>query len=162
MNTLSPTVDINWFSWPHKRRDWFSLWFLQAVNQLCSHFEAYSDIPKITELREKFKGIKEMLKSHVFSDFARLLFDLNIGAYLYIEKSTCKLWTCILSSSWLHMRTSIHCAVYTTCFEYVDLVIYMFVLRKSPLQISGRLQICASEEKCFVSYLLSGVVWMIV
>ncbi|XP_024364577.1 vacuolar protein sorting-associated protein 53 A [Physcomitrium patens] len=45
---------------------------LEAVNQLCSHFEAYSDIPKITELREKFKGIKEMLKSHVFSDFASL------------------------------------------------------------------------------------------
>jgi len=61
------------------------------VNQLCSHFEAYSDIPKITELREKFKGIKEMLKSHVFSDFARLLFNLNIDADLYIEKSTCKL-----------------------------------------------------------------------
>lgn len=49
---------------------------MQAVNQLCSHFEAYSDIPKITELREKFKGIKEMLKSHVFSDFARLLSNL--------------------------------------------------------------------------------------
>ncbi|XP_024383134.1 vacuolar protein sorting-associated protein 53 A isoform X1 [Physcomitrium patens] len=45
---------------------------LEAVNQLCSHFEAYSDIPKITELREKFKGIKDMLKSHVFSDFASL------------------------------------------------------------------------------------------
>jgi hypothetical protein len=45
---------------------------LQAVNQLCSHFEAYSDIPKITELREKFKGIKDMLKSHIFSDFSSL------------------------------------------------------------------------------------------
>jgi hypothetical protein len=46
---------------------------LQAVNQLCSHFEAYSDIPKITELREKFKGIKDMLKSHIFSDFSRCI-----------------------------------------------------------------------------------------
>lgn len=44
---------------------------MQAVNQLCSHFEAYKDVPKIAELREKFKGIKDMLKSHIFSDFAR-------------------------------------------------------------------------------------------
>lgn len=43
----------------------------QAVNQLCSHFEAYRDIPKITDLREKFKNIKQILKSHVFSDFSR-------------------------------------------------------------------------------------------
>ncbi|XWS62080.1 hypothetical protein CRYUN_Cryun07bG0180400 [Craigia yunnanensis] len=43
-----------------------------AVNQLCSHFEAYKDIPKITELREKFKNIKKILKSHVFSDFSSL------------------------------------------------------------------------------------------
>ncbi|KAK7843666.1 vacuolar protein sorting-associated protein 53 a [Quercus suber] len=43
-----------------------------AVNQLCSHFEAYRDIPKITELREKFKNIKQILKSHVFSDFSSL------------------------------------------------------------------------------------------
>ncbi|KAJ7527685.1 hypothetical protein O6H91_16G066600 [Diphasiastrum complanatum] len=45
---------------------------LEAVNQLCSHFEAYSDIPKISELREKFKGIKQTLKSHVFADFSSL------------------------------------------------------------------------------------------
>lgn len=45
---------------------------LEAVNQLCSHFEAYSDIPKITELREKFRNIKQILKSHVFSDFSSL------------------------------------------------------------------------------------------
>ncbi|GAB4841540.1 HIT domain protein, partial [Ancistrocladus abbreviatus] len=44
---------------------------LQAVNELCSHFEAYRDVPKITELRQKFKNIKEILKSHVFSDFSR-------------------------------------------------------------------------------------------
>ncbi|THF94041.1 hypothetical protein TEA_012116 [Camellia sinensis var. sinensis] len=44
---------------------------LEAVNQLCSHFEAYKDIPKVTELREKFKNIKQILKSHVFSDFSR-------------------------------------------------------------------------------------------
>nr|DAD43522.1 TPA_asm: hypothetical protein HUJ06_001752 [Nelumbo nucifera] len=43
-----------------------------AVNQLCGHFEAYRDIPKITELREKFKNIKQILKSHVFSDFSSL------------------------------------------------------------------------------------------
>ncbi|CAI9773930.1 unnamed protein product [Fraxinus pennsylvanica] len=45
---------------------------LEAVNQLCNHFEAYRDIPKITELREKFKSIKQILKSHVFSDFSSL------------------------------------------------------------------------------------------
>ncbi|XVE57517.1 hypothetical protein DITRI_Ditri04bG0096900 [Diplodiscus trichospermus] len=45
---------------------------LEAVNQLCSHFEAYRDIPKITELREKFKNIKQIMKSHVFSDFSSL------------------------------------------------------------------------------------------
>ncbi|WOK91709.1 hypothetical protein Cni_G00400 [Canna indica] len=45
---------------------------LEAVNQLCSHFEAYMDIPKISELREKFKNIKKILKSHVFSDFSSL------------------------------------------------------------------------------------------
>ncbi|XP_039030080.1 vacuolar protein sorting-associated protein 53 A-like isoform X2 [Hibiscus syriacus] len=45
---------------------------LEAVNQLCSHFEAYRDIPKITELREKIKNIKQILKSHVFSDFSSL------------------------------------------------------------------------------------------
>ncbi|KAL7163412.1 hypothetical protein ACSBR2_039505 [Camellia fascicularis] len=44
----------------------------RAVNQLCSHFEAYKDIPKVTELREKFKNIKQILKSHVFSDFSSL------------------------------------------------------------------------------------------
>lgn len=52
----------------------FSVDAFQAVNQLCSHFEAYRDIPKITELREKFKNIKQILKSHVFSDFSRYLF----------------------------------------------------------------------------------------
>lgn len=45
---------------------------LEAVNQLCSHFEAYRDVPKITELREKFKNIKKILKSHIFSDFSSL------------------------------------------------------------------------------------------
>ncbi|KAI3701052.1 hypothetical protein L2E82_45695 [Cichorium intybus] len=45
---------------------------LEAVNQLCSHFDAYRDIPKITELRDKFKNIKQILKSHVFSDFSSL------------------------------------------------------------------------------------------
>ncbi|KAG9454449.1 hypothetical protein H6P81_007353 [Aristolochia fimbriata] len=45
---------------------------LEAVNQLCSHFEAYRDVPKIIELREKFKNIKQILRSHVFSDFSSL------------------------------------------------------------------------------------------
>ncbi|KAF6155358.1 hypothetical protein GIB67_019884, partial [Kingdonia uniflora] len=45
---------------------------LEAVNQLCGHFEAYRDVPKIIELREKFKNIKQILKSHVFSDFLSL------------------------------------------------------------------------------------------
>ncbi|KAL0340764.1 UNVERIFIED_CONTAM: Vacuolar protein sorting-associated protein 53 A [Sesamum radiatum] len=44
----------------------------QAVNQLCSHFDAYRDNPKITELKDRFKSIKRILKSHVFSDFSSL------------------------------------------------------------------------------------------
>lgn len=75
-----------------------SFWIAQAVNQLCSHFEAYSDIPKITELREKFKGIKDMLKSHVFSDFSRLVVnhDGDLAALnhqpckVYIEADACR------------------------------------------------------------------------
>ncbi|EOA39302.1 hypothetical protein CARUB_v10012315mg [Capsella rubella] len=45
---------------------------LEAVNQLNNHFEAYRDVPKITELREKLNNIKQILKSHVFSDFSSL------------------------------------------------------------------------------------------
>ncbi|KAJ9556300.1 hypothetical protein OSB04_010914 [Centaurea solstitialis] len=45
---------------------------VEAVNQLCSHFDAYRDIAKIAELRDKFKNIKQILQSHVFSDFASL------------------------------------------------------------------------------------------
>lgn len=45
---------------------------LEAVNQLCSHFEAYTDNPKITELRERIKNIKQIMKSHVSSDFTSL------------------------------------------------------------------------------------------
>ncbi|CAN6465515.1 unnamed protein product [Victoria cruziana] len=45
---------------------------LEAANQLYSHFEAYRDVPKITELREKFRSIKQILKSHIFSDFSSL------------------------------------------------------------------------------------------
>ncbi|KAK6156386.1 hypothetical protein DH2020_010634 [Rehmannia glutinosa] len=52
-------------------KDKVQLWEFRAVNQLCSHFEAYRDFQKITELREKFKSIKQILKSHVFSDFSR-------------------------------------------------------------------------------------------
>ncbi|KAL0403453.1 UNVERIFIED_CONTAM: Vacuolar protein sorting-associated protein 53 A [Sesamum radiatum] len=45
---------------------------LEAVNQLCSHFDAYRDNSKITELKDRFKSIKRILKSHVFSDFSSL------------------------------------------------------------------------------------------
>ena len=45
---------------------------LEVVNQLCSHFETYRDIPKITKLREKFKNIKKIQKSHVLYDFSTL------------------------------------------------------------------------------------------
>ncbi|XP_020550892.1 vacuolar protein sorting-associated protein 53 A-like, partial [Sesamum indicum] len=45
---------------------------LEAVNQLCSHFDAFRDNPKITELKDRFKSIKRILKSHVFSDFSSL------------------------------------------------------------------------------------------
>lgn len=60
----------------------------QAVNQLCSHFEAYRDVPKITELREKFKNIKQILKSHVFSDFSRYIFQFY--------PPFCSMWSCII------------------------------------------------------------------
>lgn len=63
----------------------------QAVNQLCSHFEAYRDIPKITELREKFKNIKQILKSHVFSDFSRyvviILCRYTLGGFFIVSVS---------------------------------------------------------------------------
>nr|GEW56032.1 uncharacterized mitochondrial protein AtMg00810-like [Tanacetum cinerariifolium] len=36
----------------------------KAVSQLCSHFDGYRDNPKIIELRDKFKNIKQILKSH--------------------------------------------------------------------------------------------------
>ncbi|GJX14245.1 membrane trafficking VPS53 family protein [Tanacetum coccineum] len=45
----------------------------KAVSQLCSHFDGYRDNPKITELRDKFKNIKQILKSHEFSDFSRTI-----------------------------------------------------------------------------------------
>nr|GEY79431.1 vacuolar protein sorting-associated protein 53 A [Tanacetum cinerariifolium] len=45
----------------------------KVVNQLCSHFNGYRDNSKITELRDKFKNIKQILKSHVFSDFSRTI-----------------------------------------------------------------------------------------
>ncbi|EFJ16271.1 hypothetical protein SELMODRAFT_421950 [Selaginella moellendorffii] len=45
---------------------------LEAVNQLCGHFEAYKDVPKINELRGTYKTIKETLKAHVFNDFSSL------------------------------------------------------------------------------------------
>ncbi|KAK4853216.1 hypothetical protein QYF36_005501 [Acer negundo] len=51
---------------------------LEDVNQLCNHFEAYRDIPKMTELGEKFKNIKQILKSHVFSDFSRYVNGINM------------------------------------------------------------------------------------
>lgn len=45
---------------------------LEAVTQLCSHFEAYKDVPKIRELQDKFQSVKQGLKSHIFSDFSSL------------------------------------------------------------------------------------------
>ena len=46
---------------------------LEAVTQLCHHFEAYEDIPKIRNLKEQFGEIKATLRSHIFSDFSRCL-----------------------------------------------------------------------------------------
>lgn len=65
--------------------NFLTLFFLQAVNQLCSHFEAYRDVPKISELREKLKNIKKILKSHVYSDFTR--YTTN-GLYFVLGSST--------------------------------------------------------------------------
>ncbi|KAE9446283.1 hypothetical protein C3L33_21818, partial [Rhododendron williamsianum] len=64
---------------------------LEAVNQLCSHFEAYKDIPKITELREKFKNIRQILKSHVFSDFSRVYLDIVGLSYITSNERSNKL-----------------------------------------------------------------------
>ncbi|KAF3641224.1 Actin-7 [Capsicum annuum] len=82
---------------------------LEAVNQLCSHFEAYRDIPKITELREKFKSIKQVLKSHVFSDFSSNLetvaslfwtanHELKTGVQMCMQRYTLLGHLCILRS----------------------------------------------------------------
>jgi hypothetical protein len=75
---------------------------LEAVNQLCSHFEAYSDIPKITELREKFKGIKDMLKSHIFSDFSRCI-PLSLPCFM--TERDC-----------LYQKVQLICSVGGTCY----------------------------------------------
>ncbi|CAE5959889.1 unnamed protein product [Arabidopsis arenosa] len=45
---------------------------LEAVNQLLNHFERNWDVPSITDVREKLENIKQILKSHVFSDFSSL------------------------------------------------------------------------------------------
>ncbi|XP_020866344.1 vacuolar protein sorting-associated protein 53 A [Arabidopsis lyrata subsp. lyrata] len=45
---------------------------LEAVNQLLNHFERNWDVPIITDVREKLENIKQLLKSHVFSDFSSL------------------------------------------------------------------------------------------
>ena len=42
---------------------------LQAASQLATHFEGYSQIPKIAELQEKYRGVKNQLRAAVFDDF---------------------------------------------------------------------------------------------
>lgn len=42
---------------------------LQAAAQLATHFEAYSDVPKIKELQDKYAGVKRQLRAAVFDDF---------------------------------------------------------------------------------------------
>nr|GEY00542.1 membrane trafficking VPS53 family protein [Tanacetum cinerariifolium] len=42
----------------------------EDVSQLCSYFNGYKDNPKITKLGDKFKNIKQIMKSHVFFDFS--------------------------------------------------------------------------------------------
>ncbi|EFH67871.1 predicted protein, partial [Arabidopsis lyrata subsp. lyrata] len=43
-----------------------------AVNQLVNHFKRNWDVPSITDVRVKLENIKQILKSHVFSDFSSL------------------------------------------------------------------------------------------
>mmetsp|Transcript_11475 Transcript_11475/g.19299 ORF Transcript_11475/g.19299 Transcript_11475/m.19299 type:complete len:759 (-) Transcript_11475:81-2357(-) len=45
---------------------------LQAVNQLLSHFEGYSGIPKVDDLREQISEIRTTLRTQVFEDFNQL------------------------------------------------------------------------------------------
>jgi len=45
---------------------------LEAVNQLSTHFDAFKNIPKISEMRGKIDTIKLMLRSSIFKDFEAL------------------------------------------------------------------------------------------
>ena len=42
---------------------------LEAVNQLASHFENFSQIPKVCELRGQLSAIKSGLRATIFDDF---------------------------------------------------------------------------------------------
>jgi len=42
---------------------------LEAVNQLASHFESFSQIPKICELKGQLSAIKSALRATIFEDF---------------------------------------------------------------------------------------------
>jgi hypothetical protein len=42
---------------------------LQAAAQLASHFESYSEIPKVKELQDKHRTIQNQLRASVFDDF---------------------------------------------------------------------------------------------
>ena len=44
----------------------------QAVGQLNDHLEKFSSISRIVELRNRFKEIKMLFRSHIFEDFATL------------------------------------------------------------------------------------------
>ncbi|KAG7600156.1 Vps53-like N-terminal [Arabidopsis suecica] len=45
---------------------------LEAVNQLLNHFERNWVVPSVTDVREKLENIKQILKSHVLSEFSSL------------------------------------------------------------------------------------------
>jgi hypothetical protein len=45
---------------------------LDAVKQLMAHFEKYSNIPKIAEIRDRVEGIQKDLQRHVHKSFREI------------------------------------------------------------------------------------------
>lgn len=124
---------------------WYFHLVFQAVNQLCSHFEAYRDIPKIVELRDKFKNIKQILKSHVFSDFSRYILLL-----ISILCSVCKsLWA-------LQRELDIQCSfrlLINICFLYNVLWHVINLTRYSSCLVPKRLCVTGFLNFLFLSQL---------
>jgi len=61
---------------------------LQAVNQLLVHFAAYTDIPKLEQIREQIHQIKTSLRKQVFEDFNQLSADNSTVAPQHAQFET--------------------------------------------------------------------------